>query len=316
MRADGTPQLGLALSGSGSRLVFYIGFLEELQRSKIQIDYIAASSGGAIVAAAFACGTLQELKEFALSLNIKTLRRYLKRGKGGFYSYDGADELAVLFTKNLRFEDVRPLMGFVAVDLETGEQLVLSMGDIFHALKVACAVPGVIEPVKWGGRTLIDGGLLNIVPVDILKDVGMDVTIGVNMRGTRHIFNERQMTVKKVFNVFKRALFMDYWGKLWQSMMDSDDFENKFLETPGIFSVVGRSLDLAIQASKKDYTKDLECDLMVSPDVSNYGIKNYETANLELYELGKTTALEYIPKIQQIIKAKEKAGVETEQALV
>lgn len=300
------PQLGLALSGSGSRLVFYIGFLEELRTAGITPDYIAACSGGSIVAAAYACGTLEQLKDFALSLNVKTMRQYLKKGDGGLYSLELFEEIGRSFTKNLRFEDVRPLMGFVAVDIENGEQIVLSMGDIAHAVRVSCTIPAIIEPVKWGGRTLIDGGLLNVVPVDVLKDVGMDITVGINMRGNRHIFSEKYMTMKKFFNIFKKALFVDYWGKMWGSFLKSEDFEDQALETPGMFTVLGKSLDLAIAASKKDYSKDLECDLMITPEVSAYGLKNYENSNQELYELGKITAQQYIPRITQLIEHKSK----------
>jgi predicted acylesterase/phospholipase RssA len=306
MSPNSRPSIGLALSGSGSRLVFYIGFLEELKKADIPIGYIAACSGGSIVAASFACGTMEDLRDFAFKLNLKEIRHYLTKGKGGLYSFDGADELATRFTKNLKFEDVRPLMGFVAVDVESGEQIVLSMGDIYHALKVSCAVPAIMEPIKWGGRTLVDGGLLNIVPVDVLKQVGVDICVGINMRGNPHIFSDTQLTIRKFFNLFKKVLFIDYFGKVWGSFFPSEEFEDQVVEQPGMFTVLGKSLDLAIAASKKDYTKDLECDIMISPDVTDFGIKNFEEASQELYQLGRQTAIEYIPRMKEMLE--EKAG--------
>src|SRR5581483_258660 len=95
------PKIGLALSGSGNRTTFYIGFLEALSEAGIPIDFISASSGGSLVAAAFACGTLQEFKAVTLALDNEKLKQYIIRskGRGGFYSLDKVEEEMLKFTK-------------------------------------------------------------------------------------------------------------------------------------------------------------------------------------------------------------------------
>lgn len=302
------PKVGFAFSGSGSRLTFYIGFLEELEKAKVPVDYIAACSGGSIVAAAYACGRLPVLKEFLLSSKIAHLKQYLQKGKNALYSLDFVEDWSrKTFTNGCRFEDVKPLMGFVAVDLEDGKQVVMSMGDIARAMRISCTLPGVFEPVSWGSKTLIDGGLLSIIPTDVVRQAGMDVVIGVNMRGRRHMFTNGQIAIKKAYNFFKKALFIDYVEKAWDSLHLFEEEEGEEAEVkPGMFSVIGRSMDLAIEASKQDYTEALRCDLMITPSIQRFTYKNFDTTNYELYEIGRQTAIEYMPKIKQIIADKHK----------
>ncbi|HYV33387.1 MAG TPA: patatin-like phospholipase family protein, partial [Candidatus Limnocylindria bacterium] len=107
------PKIGLALSGSGNKSSFYIGFLEVFQENNITIDYIIACSGGCLVASAYACGTLQKFKEKIFSLDKESLRSYFVRTneKGGIFSLQPMeDEMRQNFTLGMNFEDVKPLM--------------------------------------------------------------------------------------------------------------------------------------------------------------------------------------------------------------
>jgi predicted acylesterase/phospholipase RssA len=300
------PRLGLALSGSGNRSTFYIGFLEVLQEDNIEPDFISATSGGSLVAAAYACGNLQELKKLALSLNKEKMRSFFVRAKnGGYYSLDLLEEEIKKFTNGRTFEEVRPHMAFIAVDIDTGVQVNLCMGDIARAARISCTLPGVFEPVSWGGRPLVDGGLLTIMPSDVLKEAGMDIIVGVNMRGTKHIFSDRLINAKKVLNYFKKILFVDELEGMVNNLLKREEDSNA-LKEPGLFSVLGRSLDLAIEANKKE-NKEAECDLFIRPNMS---IVDRDDMSLEtfhsFYLLGRETAKEYVPKINELIAAKTK----------
>lgn len=300
------PSIGLALSGSGNRTTFYIGFLEVLDEAKVPIDYIAACSGGSLVAAAYACGSLREFRDEALNLTKDQLKGFFtkRNGKGGLYSLDNVEETLQKFTKGLKFEEVRPLMGFVAVDLQNGEQVVLSMGDIARAARISCTLPGLFEPVKWGGRTLIDGGLLSFIPVDVAKQAGMDIVIGVNMRGTKHIFTQRQMTLKKVMNAIKKLFLIEEIDSAINGLLKIEK-ENDWEEGMGVFTVLGKSLDLAIKASQTDKQVDLTCDLMIKPEMPHPNQTNVDQF-YHYYEIGRRTAKKYLPEIQRLIKAKSK----------
>ncbi|MBI5530903.1 MAG: patatin-like phospholipase family protein [Candidatus Doudnabacteria bacterium] len=297
------PTLGLAFSGSGNRSSFYVGFLEVLDEHSITVDHIAACSGGALAAAAYACGTLPEFKEKIFSLTRDSLKSYLVRtsNNGGLYNIDLFEELMREFTKGQNFEDVRPLMSFVAIDIETGEKVVLCMGDIAKAARISCTLPGVFEPVKWGGKTLVDGGLLTMVPGFALKRAGVDVSVGINMRGTKHIFTESQINAKKVLNFFKKILFINELEELFGNLLKLEELD--FEKNPNFFQVVGKSLDLAIKANKNPKPEDEECTLVIEPKLPRLKQSEFSPEAVKYYyEMGREVALQYVPKINELLK--------------
>jgi NTE family protein len=324
------PKIGLALSGASSRSIFYIGFLEVLQEQSIPIDYIAACSGGSIVAACYSCGTLDNLKETAMRLTRESVFTLLERSprKGGVYSLDKVEAVLRTYTKNLQFEDVRPHMGFVAADLDKGEQVVISMGDIARAARVACTLPGIFEPVQWGSRTLVDGGLLNVLPMDVLKQVGMDVCIGIDLQGTPHIFNKKELVTLQTVRLLRKIFFINQAKRLWEHFirvlgrfeffeeffaLDDSVEESRF----GTFSVLGRAMDLAIQASKQDYRRNTlaATDLIITPAVPKRGYTDFSQSQ-DLYQLGRSTAIAALPKIRTVIYEAEQLKTPAVAAVV
>ncbi len=301
------PTIGLALSGSGNRTTFYIGFLEVLSQHNIKVDYIAACSGGSVVAAAYACGTLEILKNFALTVTKEEVKKLIKKSQNGsgFYALDLIEEeIQNRLTKGATFEEVKTKMAFIAVDIDTGEKVPLCIGDIAKAACISSTVPGLIEASRWGRHTLVDGGILTIVPMDVLQNWQADISIGINMRSTKHIFTERQITLKKAFNFLKKMLFVEEiesWIK-YLFPGDEDEDSNKI---PGLFAVWGKSLDLVIKTSSKKQDAEPEGDLMIVPDFKR--LKRSDVSRHAMvyhYELGRKCALENLPKILELIKAK------------
>lgn len=298
--------MGLALSGSGNRTTFYIGFLEVLSENGIKVDYIAASSGGSVVAAAYACGTFAALKDFAFNSTKEEVKKLMKRSEngGGFYSLELIEEeLRRLITKGATFEEVTPKLAFVAVDIDNGEKVALCIGDIAKAACVSSTVPGLIEPYRWGNHNLVDGGILTVVPLDVLKDWGADISIGINLRSTKHIFTTRQIGLKRAFNFLKKILFVEEIESWFEQLFPLDSDEEA--ETPGIFSVWGKSLDLVIKTSSLKQADQPEADLMIATDFPR--LKRSDVSRHAMvyhYDLGRQAALEHLPKIRELIKQK------------
>ncbi len=295
------PKIGLALSGSGNRSAFYIGFLEELENAGIRPDYITACSGGSIVVAAFAAGNLMQLKKDFLSMTKQDLVKLItsKRGKGGIFSLDPVEEELRRYTNGLTFENSQILMSFIAADLESGQIVELAMGDVARAARISCTMPGVFEPVKWGNQTLVDGGLLCIVPLEALKKFPADITIGIDMRTTPNIFTATHINIKRFANWVKKMFFIDELKGIFNSGQNSNGV--KF----GTFSILGRSLDLVIEAKKQQLKEDRVCDLMIEPDFPILGKTDIsENAMQYYYEMGVKTAQEQLPKIRSLINSK------------
>lgn len=314
------PKIGLALSGAAARSAFYIGFLEQMDAHGIPIDAIAAQSGATIIAATYACGTLEKFKKYLFSINKKDLLRLvLQKGEngGGFYSLDAIEEdWREKFTLGKKMEDVSPELIFVAADLERGEVVRLQMGDIAHNSRISSTIPGVFEPVYWGNRTLVDGGLISYIPADLVRESGADIVIGVSVRATKHMFYRSQLMLRDWYNTVKRAVvvrpartLLQLANKLSENddLPDYDDIQELASEDnpPKVFSVLGRSIDLAVEASKRTRSMNdpnFGCDILLKQGVAGWG-EGINVSKLEsLYMEGVQAGKKYCPQIKAYIE--------------
>ena len=219
------PKIGLALGGGGARGLAHIGVLKVLEELRVPIDYIAGTSSGAIVGGMYAAGLSPEQIEnrivgidwddmlsdrlarrdlsyrrkqndrnylFPVELGMRGLRPIFPRGliagqKVGFFlrsatlraaGVNNFDRLAVPFRA-------------VATDIETGAAVVLSSGDLAEAMQASMAIPGIFSPMEIGGHLLVDGGMSSNVPVDVVRAMGADIIIAVNISAP--LLNRKQL---------------------------------------------------------------------------------------------------------------------------
>lgn len=177
-------KLGLALSGGGARGLAHVGVLKVLEAEGISVSCIGGTSMGGVVAAAYACGIpVSEIEALAMRL---TSRRELVRlvdlspQRRGLLQGDKIrDMLAGLFIERC-FEDLCIPLALPSVDLVSGREVVFTSGLVFPAVLATIAVPGLFQPVEIGACRLVDGGVLNNLPVDRVRALGADVVIAVN----------------------------------------------------------------------------------------------------------------------------------------
>ena len=202
------PRLGLALGGGGARGFAHIGVIRALLRAGIPIDVMAGTSMGAIVAVAFALGDPERSgiidrleqghpvvatplpprypgQQESLLARVRRLvmtERILTSNIRGW----GTPLLDVMpllteLTRGLRLEDAPIPVGVVATDLERGERALLTRGDAALAAMASAALPLVFPPVRFEGRLLIDGGFVELVPVNAARELGADVVVAVDV---------------------------------------------------------------------------------------------------------------------------------------
>ncbi|HDN19729.1 MAG TPA: patatin family protein [Candidatus Acetothermia bacterium] len=196
--------LGVALGGGGARGFAHVGVLLELERAGLRPKVVAGTSMGAIVGAMYAVGQdlekLMQVLEFLdlreifgitesyrrmlEELVLRSLVSHLRRGGEG----GGVPErllklysLLRLLCKGKRFEDLEVPFAAVAADLLTGEEVVIRQGPLYRGVAASAALPGVFAPVRWRGRRLIDGGVVNNLPVDVAAELGAEVVLAVEV---------------------------------------------------------------------------------------------------------------------------------------
>jgi NTE family protein len=234
--ARARPKIGLVLSGGGARGIAHIGTLKVLEELRVPVDYIAGTSMGSIVAGSYALGmSPQEMEKRVLaadwdrvladappradrSFRSKALERAGVYGVEAGVSKEGlllpqgviaGQNLEVFLAEltggsvDIGSFDALPIpFRAVATDIETGEAVVLERGNILAAMRSSMSVPGVFSPVEIDGRLLLDGGLVRNLPVDVVRAMGAEVVIAVNL-GTPLLKRDE---IESVFSVSQQML--------------------------------------------------------------------------------------------------------------
>ena len=309
------PKIGLALSGGAGKAIAHIGILEEFTAAGIPIDYICACSSAAIVAGSFASGTMPRLKADWLTLNrgfLFKLIQFDRNGKGVF-SLDKAVAWAKTYLGEQNLEDMRPRLGFTCVDVLTGEPVLLSMGSILRAGQACCSVPGLIEPVRWGNKLLVDGGLYNLVPTTQAKEMGADIVIAVEIASARFMFTRKTYRLRDGYNFVRGSLPVrlylaahNFLDRIFTRSLDyifysqADLLEESHLDEPGMLGVLGRAIDISNRQRRKFQGHIPDCDLLITPKVKHIGKIDLASAADMLAE-GRRAARAALPEIRKKI---------------
>lgn len=187
------PRIGLALGGGSARGWSQIGVIEVLEEAGIHPAVVTGCSIGAVVGGCYAAGQLRLLKDFALSLTRRSVMGLLDlRLRSGLIAGDRLRRRLQHDLADRRIEGLPVRFASVATDLDSGEEVWLTRGNLVEALRASYALPGIFPPVRCGGRLLLDGTLVNPVPVSIARALGADLVICVNLNGDPRPHEPRQ----------------------------------------------------------------------------------------------------------------------------
>ncbi|HEX78691.1 MAG TPA: patatin family protein [Dehalococcoidia bacterium] len=268
-------KVGLALGGGGARGVAHIGVLEILEKSSIPIDMIAGTSAGAAVGAIYAQGKGTDgLKKLAKNWNwIQRAQTVdLALPHSGFIAGGRIKKLLKSIIGDVSFDDLKTPFACVATDILTGEEVVIDRGSVLEAVRASISVPVIFSIVKYGGRHLVDGGLVNPVPVSVLKAMGADFVIAVNV------------TPRLDRNT--KAVYLN----------ESDTKIVPKVKEPNIFSVIMKTFSITnsqlVEASLKG------ADVIIEPRMTGIGMADFSHAEKCITE-GSTAAIDAVLEIKR-----------------
>lgn len=169
------PKVGLALGGGGAKGAATIGVLKVIESAGIKVDYIAGTSIGAIVGGLYASGySSRELELLFLSQEWQDVLE----------GHRIEAKLRTLLANRgvEQFKDTKIQFRCVAAEENSFDEVILSSGCLYKAIRASMSVPEIYEPVKWGNKYLVDGGVINNLPVDVVRDMGADIVIAIDLQ--------------------------------------------------------------------------------------------------------------------------------------
>jgi NTE family protein len=220
-------KIGLALGGGAAKGVAHIGVLKALEDANIDVDYIAGTSVGAMIAALYAFKVdVETIGSLARRLTMSKVTSF-KPNKTGFFSTESLRELMLEYIGDVAIEDAVIPLSIVATDINSGEEIILISGSVVDAVCASAAIPGIYIPVEINGRILVDGGLVQNVPIEALQGAGAGVTIASHLNGVSH-YQEISHVLDVMRNAFEIAVSQHTQDQLKEAdlliSMDLSDF--------------------------------------------------------------------------------------------
>ncbi len=178
------PKIGLVLGSGGARGIVHIPILEALAAMDIPIDFIAGSSIGAAVAGVHAVGRLPALKADLIAMKRDDLLRLFDPVLSRSGLFAGKRALAFLaryIPRHTLIEDLPVPLGIVATDYDSGRAVIFRQGNLLSAIRASVSIPGIFTPTVSGRSLLLDGGVVNPLPIDVVRSMGAELTIAISL---------------------------------------------------------------------------------------------------------------------------------------
>lgn len=204
------PKIALVLGGGGGRGFAHIGVIKVLEQEGVPIDIIVGTSVGALIGAFYASGIpIREIEHIAQTVEWNDLSNTSVSSLLGLVLFDRlltTDKMQRYLENkigNRRFDELPISFACVAADIQTGERVVLREGPVGIAVRASASIPGIFQPVEYKQRFLVDGGIVDNIPVDVAKMLGADIVIAVNVDAD---FTKRQ--VASVYQSIMQAMYI------------------------------------------------------------------------------------------------------------
>lgn len=298
------PRIGLALGSGAARGWAHVGVLDALIGAGLKPDIVAGTSMGALVGGIYASGRHEALRDWALSADRRVVASLVDVGflSGGLV--DGVrivDWLAGLKVAD-KIEDLKLPFAAVATDLASGREVWLRDGSLSKAIRASISLPGIFSPVEIDGDWLVDGGLVNPIPVSLCRAMGADFIIAVNLN--EDLLGRRLIPEANDAQPAEPAQKAGNWLAMVKSMptalaaqMGSFRLFGTGGTTPGYFDVLGNSLNIMQDHITRSRLAGEPPHVLVLPRVVDIGLMDFHRAGEAIAE-GKAATERVLPIIE------------------
>jgi NTE family protein len=268
-----TPRIGLALGSGGARGAAHTGVLKVLDREGIHPTIVAGSSIGSLIGAAYVSGRPPaDMEKEWLAVGVsKVLRGFMPTfPRAGLSSGHELRKLLAGLFGDVRIEDLPMPFAAVACDIDTGESVALRSGSLVDAILASTAIPGIFHPVRWESRILVDGGMVDPVPVSVCRDLGADLVIAVDITARPVPTTPSSRSVwSKIGDHVHEGLSQQAWiPASLTELLDGAFRERPERPLPGLYSILNQSISILLQEIVRQRLAIDPPEVLIRPDLS------------------------------------------------
>jgi len=280
------PKIGLALGSGSARGWSHIGVIRVLEEAGFVPDIICGTSIGSLVGAAYADGQLDSLEEWVRKLTWQSVVGLLDFTINGGLIH--GEKLFGFLRSHLSDKDIASLpiaFGAVATELITGREVWLRDGSVIDAVRASAALPGLFKPSEYNGRLLVDGALVNPVPVSLCRAMGADIVIAVDLNSDligRHF--QVSETAEEVEDEKEPSALASVFDKLPLKLGGLKSGPSTSTVMPSIFDVLSISLNIMQVRITRSRLAGEPADVLIRPRLANFALMDYHRAELAIEE--------------------------------
>jgi len=300
-------KLGIALSAGSAGTMAQVGAIEELAAAGLEFSYVAGTSAGAMVGAAYAAGHLDGLARTMCGLTRRQVVRLFDPTwpRTGLLEGRRAMELIRPHVGE-RIEELPVPYAAVATDLRSGAEVMLDRGDVVEAIRASIAIPGIFTPSHRDGRLLVDGGLANPLPVSVARHLGAEFVVAISVVPIRDTHIDEapiRPSARRAITTALLSRFFERVGGVVREPLDPDapllDAKN---EESGLIEVIlsaSRIVESRLAAAR---LREHPADVLIEIPLPRVGIFDFHRS-LELIAAGRATARRLMPEIKAAVHA-------------
>ena len=302
------PKVGLALGSGSARGWAHIGVIRALEERGVKPDVISGSSIGALVGAAYASGQLDKLEAWCTSLVwTKVVRLMDLSWSGGLIRGARLFNLFNTLLEDVEIDQLEVPYGAVATELDSGRELWLRHGKMLDAVRASCAMPGIFRPAERDGVLLVDGGLVNPVPVSMCRALGADIVIAVDLSwGKLGVYRDKSRDKNasrdstETMEVAPRDVpgWLGRLGRGWVRRT-AKKVESQ-VKMPSILEVFTTALDIVEMRVARSRLSGDPADVLLTPLLPGFRTMDFHRSK-EAIEEGRAAVERMAPLIEQVI---------------
>ncbi|MFA5326758.1 MAG: patatin-like phospholipase family protein [Prolixibacteraceae bacterium] len=289
-------KVSLVLSGGGARGIAHIGAIEELEKQGFEIQSVAGTSMGALVGGIFALGKLAEFKKWICTLDkmkVFSLVDFTISSQG-LVKGDRVMNTMKEFISDANIEDLDIAYAAVAADIVNKKEVVFTSGSIYEAIRASIAIPTVFTPVKTGTGLLVDGGIINNIPIGHVRRTPGDILIVVNVNADIPVFKP---VSSEPVNGTRQSLYHKKIRGFYSHLQKINPASNE--EKLGYFDLINKTIGLMTYHISQLSLEKYSPDILINISHDSCGTYDFYKAE-EMVETGRHAALRSIEKFRNV----------------